>query len=153
MPVQQERADWKWLRNFMCRRPRPRLRNPQVTSAARVKGFAKINFAKFFDIFEPLSLLINFSSHRLCNYEEPGLTVVQHKVCEVISLKGKRRVSLSSAEMGLLVTTVTCINATVTYVRPLLVIPRSNMRTELLDSAPPSCHKAGWTQKGALRKG
>ena len=48
-----------------------------------------------------------------------------------ISLKGKRRVSLSSAERCSLVTIVTCMNATVTYVPPLLVFPRSNMKAEL----------------------
>jgi len=49
------------------------------------------------------------------------------------------------------VTIVTCVNANVTYVPPLLVFPRSNMRAELLDSTPPSsiapCHIAGWIQK------
>ena len=100
--------------------------------------------AKFVDIFEPV--LGNFSSHRLFTYEDTGLIVVQHKVYKVVSLKGKRRISLSSAERGSLVTIVTCMNITVTYF-PLLVFPRSNMNAELLYSTPPgsiaACHKAG----------
>jgi hypothetical protein len=82
LSIIQGRADWKWLCNFMCRHPQLGLRKPQVTSAARLQEFAKINVAKFFDIrvFEPVLRLINFSSHRLFNYEETGLCVVQHKV-------------------------------------------------------------------------
>jgi hypothetical protein len=59
--VQQGYAGWKWLRNFMCRHLQLSLRKPQATSAARVKGFTKKNVAKFFDIYEPLLELINFS--------------------------------------------------------------------------------------------
>ena len=83
----------------MCRHPQLGLRKPQVTSAARLQEFAKINVAKFFDIrlFEPVLRLLNFSSHRLFNYEETGLCVVQHKVCKVISLKVSEG-SLHSAE-------------------------------------------------------
>jgi predicted SprT family Zn-dependent metalloprotease len=65
--------------------------------------------------------LINFSSHCLLNYEETVLIVVQHKVCKVTSHKGKRRISPSSVERGSLVTTVTCMNAAVTEVPPLLL--------------------------------
>jgi hypothetical protein len=43
------------------------------------------------------------------------------------------------------------MNAIGMYVPPLLVFPRSNMKAEFLDGAPPSsiaaCHKAGWIQK------
>jgi len=124
---------------------------PRVTSAARVKGPTKANFAKFFDIFVPLLWLINVSPHSLFNYDKMDLTVIQHKVCKVISLKGKQRVSLSSADRDSLATIVTCMNATVTYVPHLLVFPRRNMKAELLESAPPgsvaACHKAGWIQK------
>ena len=98
--------------------------------------------------------LINFFPHRLFNYEETGRNVVQHKVCKVISLKGKRRISLSSAERSSLVTIVTCINATIPYVSLLMVFPRSNMNAELLDSPPSgstaACHKAGCIQKDSF---
>jgi hypothetical protein len=43
------------------------------------------------------------------------------------------------------------MNGTITFVSPLVVFPRSNMKAELLDSAPPgsiaACHKAGWIQE------
>jgi len=105
----------------MCRHPRLPLRKPQATSAARVKGLAKENVGQVSDIFEPLLRLINSSPHRLFHCVETGLTVAQHKVCKVISLKGKRRVSsLSSGERGSL---VTYMNAAGMYVPPLLVFP------------------------------
>jgi hypothetical protein len=76
------------------------------------------------------------------------------EVCKFISLKGKRQASLSSADGGSLVTIVTCMNATITYVSPLLVFTRSNMKAELLDNVLPgsiaACHIAGWTQKGSF---
>jgi hypothetical protein len=46
--LQQGRAGWRWKRKFMWRHPRLWLLKPQVTSAARIKGSTKINFAKFF---------------------------------------------------------------------------------------------------------
>jgi hypothetical protein len=50
-----------------------------------------------------------------------------------------------------LVTIITCMNTTVTYVPLLLVFPRSNMKAVLLDSIPTglieACHKAGWIDK------
>jgi hypothetical protein len=43
------------------------------------------------------------------------------------------------------------MNATVTYVSPLLDFPRNNMKAELMDSEPSgsiaACHKAGWIHK------
>ena len=90
--AQQGRENWKGLHNFMCRHPRLRLRKPRFPSAAKVKRFTKENVAKFFDTFEPFLRPINFSPHSSFNYNKTGLTVVQHKVCQVISLKGMRRV-------------------------------------------------------------
>jgi len=72
--VQQVRAGDKWLCNFMCCHPQLRLREPQVTSAARVKGLTKANFAKFFDIFVPLLWLINVSPNSLFNYDKMDLS-------------------------------------------------------------------------------
>jgi hypothetical protein len=106
------------------------LRKLRVTSAAIVKGLTKIKVAKFFDIFEPVLRPINFCPNSLLNYDETGLTVVQHKVRKVISMKGKLRVSFSSAECGSSMTIVTCMNATVTYVPPVLVFSVSNMKAD-----------------------
>jgi hypothetical protein len=71
----------------MCRYPRLRLRKAQATSAAGVRSLTKGNVAKFFHIFGPVLWLINFYPHRLFNYVETGVTVVQHKVCKISPLR------------------------------------------------------------------
>jgi hypothetical protein len=118
---------------------------------SKSKGIHDSNVAKFFNIFVPLLWLINASPHSLFKYGKMDLIVVQHKVSKVISLMGKQRVSLSSADRDSLATIVTCMNATITYVPYLLLFPRSNMKGELLESAPrgsiAACHKARWIQK------
>jgi len=100
----------------MCRHPRLKLRKPQVTWAATVKRFTKAKFAEFFNVFEPLLRVINLSSRHFFSKDETGLTVDQHKVWKIISFRGKQLVSLSSAVRGSLVTIVTLMNTTVTYV-------------------------------------
>lgn len=122
----------------------------QATSAARVKGLTPEAVASFFGISEPLMQHTNFSLHYLFNCSETGLTVVQHKVPEVISMKGKWQVScLISKER------FTC-NSCHLYECKWCVcalsanISRSNMKAEVLDGAPPGsitvCHKSGWIQ-------
>ncbi|KAJ4452263.1 hypothetical protein ANN_03781 [Periplaneta americana] len=107
-----EAAGWKWLHSFLRRHQELSLRKPQSTSMARIRGFNQENVIKFFDVYEPLMNIINHSPNRLYNCDETGLTVVQHKVNKVVSLKGKRQVgSVSSAERGSLVTAVTCMSA------------------------------------------
>jgi len=136
LSVQQGRSCWRWLRNFMCRHPRTRLRIFQVTSAARVKGFTKINVAKFFNIFEPMLRLIDFSPSRLFNYE--------------------KRVLLSFCRKGFTRESCCLQECYCSYVPPLLVFPRNNMTPELLDSRPPgsvaACHKARWILKDNFRQ-
>ena len=61
-----------------------------------------------------IMMMFNLYPHCLFDYDVTDLTVVQNKIYKIISLKAKRRVSLSSAERGSLVTTITCMNATVT---------------------------------------
>jgi hypothetical protein len=78
--VQQGTARCKWLRNFMCCHSRLRFCKPQVTSTTRVKSVTKANVAKFGDIFEPVLRLINFSSHRLFNYDETVLNYFNIKL-------------------------------------------------------------------------
>jgi hypothetical protein len=76
---------------------------------------------------EPVLRPINSYPHSLFTYDETSPTVVQHKVGKVVSLKSKQRVSFSSAERGSSVTIVTWMNATVTFVPPVLVLAVSKM--------------------------
>jgi hypothetical protein len=77
--------------------------------------------------------------------------MVQHKVCRVVLVKGKRQIAaVSSVERGSLVTVVTCMSAAGHFAPPLLVYSKANMKAELLDGAPPgttaTCHKLSWIQ-------
>ncbi|KAJ4451750.1 hypothetical protein ANN_03221 [Periplaneta americana] len=71
-------------------------------------------------------LKISGQPHRLFIVDETDITVVQHKTEKVLSLK-----------VG-------------TYVPPLIVWPRKNMKMELMDGAPAGaiwgCHPSGWIQ-------
>ena len=101
------------------------MRTPEGISAARVKGFTSENVARFFDIYESELRKVIHQAHRICNVDETGITTVQHRHSKVISMRGKKEVvSLTSAERGNLITAVTCMNATGTYVSPLIVFPR-----------------------------
>jgi hypothetical protein len=63
-----------------------------------------------------------------------GITAVQHS--KFVSTRGKQEVAfLTSAERGNLITLITCMNTTSTYVPPLIVFPRKNMEEELMDGA------------------
>jgi hypothetical protein len=148
-----KKAGWKSFHNFMRRHPQLSVRKPQPTPAARAKGFTPQDVLKLFDIYEPLLVKIQLSPHHLYNSDETGLSVVQHKVCRVVSLKGKRQIrvaALASAERGSLVTVVTCMSAAGHFVPPFLVYPRVNMKAKLLEGAPPgttaTCRKSGWIQ-------
>jgi hypothetical protein len=53
-----------------------------------------------------------------------------------VSMRGKTEVAaLTLVERGNLNNVVTCMNATGTYVPPLIVFLRKNMQTELMDRA------------------
>ena len=150
-------AGKKWLRAFLKRHPVLSLRTPQGISAARVKAFTPENVAKFFDIYEAVLPKVNYKAHRIFNVDETGVTSVQHKHSKVIAMKGKKQVAaLTSSERGNLITIVTCMNAAGTFVPPLIVFPRKNMKEELMDGAPlgsvSACHPSGWIQTHIFTK-
>jgi len=96
------------------------VRAPEGISAARVKGSTPENIASFFDNCESELRKVNHQAHRIFSVDKTGITTVQHRHSKVISMRGKKEVaSLTSAERGNLITVVTCMNATGTYVPPL----------------------------------
>jgi hypothetical protein len=64
--------------------------------------------------------------------------------------------SLKLAERGNPITVVTSMNATGTYIPPLIVFPRKNMRKELMDGARTgsisACYPSVWTQTDIFTK-
>jgi hypothetical protein len=70
----------------------------------------------------------------------------------VVSLNGEKQVSsLSSAEMGALMTLVTCVSASGRFMPPAIMFPHKNMKADFLKGAPPdsiaACHLSGWIQE------
>jgi hypothetical protein len=113
--------------------------------------------ARFFDIYESELKKVNHPAHRTFNLDETRITTVQQRHSKVVSMRGKKDVeSLTSAERGNLITVVTRMSASGTYVPPLAVFPRKNMKEELMDGEPASsvsaCHPSGWIQTYTFTK-
>jgi len=94
---------------------------------------------------------IQHNPARLYSCDETGITIVQHKRTKILVLKDKRQVTfLQFAERGSLVTVVTCVSPTGSFIPPLLAFPRKNMKEELMSSSQPgsihACHPSGWIQ-------
>ena len=91
---------------------------PEAISASRVKGFTSVSVARFIDISESELRKVNHPAHRVFSVGETRITTVQHRHSKVVSMRGKKEMeSLTSAEGGNLITVVTCMSASGTYVR------------------------------------
>ena len=150
-------AGRKWFKKFLKRNPQLSLRTPQGTSVNRVRSFNEESVEKFFQLLESEYEKHNYPPHRIFNCDETGLTIVQSKLPKIIARKGKKQIgSLTSAERGSLVTVVTCMSPGGTFIPPLIIFPRTNMKNELMDGAPPGsifdCHKSGWIQMDMFTK-
>ena len=63
---------------------------------------------------------IQHNPARLYNCDETGITIVQYKHTKILGLKGKCQIpSLQSAELGSLVTVVTCVQLDISFLRYL----------------------------------
>lgn len=136
-----------WIRGFRKRHPEISL----STSKARAQAFNKPNVMKFYNILQSVQEKRMFPPHRVFNVDETGLTTVQSKTSKVFALKGRRQVgSMTSAERGVLSTFAICMSAGGNYVPPLIIFPRTRMKPELQDGAPPgtefTCFPTGWMQ-------
>jgi len=101
---------------------------------------------------------IQHNPARLYNCDETGIKIVQHKRKKILVLKGKRQVtSLQSAERGSFVTVVTCMSPIGLFIPPLLVLPRKNMKEEMMSISQPgsihACHPSGWIQSEIFPSG
>ncbi|KAJ8883963.1 hypothetical protein PR048_015819 [Dryococelus australis] len=86
--------------------------------------------------------------HSLYHVDVTGTTVVQHRAVKAISPRRKQEVyALTPAERRSLITVVTCVNDVGSFVPPLVVWPRKNMKMEFMDVAPADsvwgCHPSG----------
>lgn len=129
-------AGWDWLKGFRKRNPDIGLRKPEPTSAARAMGFNKPQVSKFFEVYEEVLLKHKITPSKIFNMDESSLSTVQ-KPPKVFAKVGKKQVgAITSAERGMHVTVVCCMNPTGQYVPPALIFPRKNWKSELIDGAP-----------------
>lgn len=94
-----------WLRLFLKRNPQITLRQPEGTSLNRIAAFNKKELTRFFTNLEHVMAKYQFSTSRIFNVDETGVTTVPKKSPKVYSQKGKKRVgSAISAERGRTIT-------------------------------------------------
>ena len=85
---------------------------------------------------------------RIYNLDETATKTVQAPKC-VIAQKGIKQLSkCTSGERGVLVTTCAIINASGTFLPPVMVFPRRNYKAHMLNGAPPGtlgmANPSGW---------
>lgn len=73
---ENEMAGLDWLRGFRKRNPSISLRMPKATSAARARGFNKVQVETFFKLLIDIMKLYNFESHQIWNVDESGFSTV-----------------------------------------------------------------------------
>ncbi|XP_072381433.1 uncharacterized protein [Diabrotica undecimpunctata] len=151
-PFKEEIAGKKWANLFLKRHiTKLSERKPTGTSYSTALGFNKENAQKFYQLLKDLYVKNEFTPDRIYNVDESGISVVQSKISIVIALKGKRQIAaLISGERGALITIVTSMNATGSFVLPLVIFPRKNMSEQLKKEAPSrtifAVHPSGWIQ-------
>lgn len=145
---QKQKAGQEWLEGFLKRNKDISLRKPEATSAARAQAFNRPQVKKFFEMFENLLESENVGPHRIYNADESSLSTVQ-KPQKILATTGRKQVGvITSAERGTNTTIVCCVNAVGTFVRPMMIFSRKNMKSELIDEAPPGtlgvAQPSGW---------
>lgn len=126
-----------WVECFLKRHPQLVLRQSAATSLARAMGFNKIQVDKFYKNLKDLYLKYNFQPSRIYNVDETGISTVPKKMPKVVTTKGKKVVAkIVSAERGITVTAICCMNASGHYIPPAFIYPRKRPRDDLLDGGP-----------------
>lgn len=147
----KQSAGKTWLRLFLKRHPDLSYRRPTGTSIARLKGFNRENVDEFFKLLEEAMNKYHYTPNDIYNVDETGITLVPGKMPEILARKGKRQIAaITSAERGSTVTCVMCMNASGTFVPPMIIFPRKRDNQLLMRGAPPgaihACHPSGWVQ-------
>ncbi|XP_023934569.1 uncharacterized protein LOC112043401 [Bicyclus anynana] len=134
---QKRKAGQEWLEGFLRRNKDISLRKPEATSAARAQAFNRPQVKKFFEIYGLLLESEKIGPHRIYNTDESSLSTVQ-KPHKILASTGRKQVGvITSAERGTNTTVVCCVNAIGTFVPPMMIFSRKNMKKELVDEAPP----------------
>ena len=99
-------------------------------------SFNKVNVTKFYDKLEEVHKNNNFTSDRIWNVDETGVTTVQ-KPSNQIAKKGEKRVgAIVAQERGVLVTVCCGVSAMGNHIPPFLVFPRVKAQDHWRQSLP-----------------
>lgn len=121
-----------WYYSFMSRHPSISLRTPEATSINRITAFNTTEVKMFFDQLESLQTKHNFSSHRIFNIDETGISTVQ-KNSKILAPRGLKQVAkATSGERGVTTTAVCAVSANGIYVPPMFIFKRKRMSELLL---------------------
>ena len=137
-----------WMRLFLSRHPELVIQSPEPTSLGRAVGFNKPSVQKFFDLYRDELSKDNYSSDRVFNMDESGVTVV-HRPGKVLSRKGQKQIGkLTSGEKGQTTTVICAVSASGIYVPPMMIFKRQRFTNLLLQGSPPgtvgACSPNGW---------
>ncbi|KAJ8930221.1 hypothetical protein NQ314_016999 [Rhamnusium bicolor] len=153
----KKEAGDNWLRCFRNRHSASlSLRKPEGTSLARSMSFNKETVEAFFKAYKSALAKGKFEPSRIYNVDETGITTVQHPP-KILAPKGVKQIGgMTSAEKGVLVTMICCINAAGNTVPPLFVFPRANFKNHMLKGASVraigAANKSGWSNEDVFFK-
>lgn len=136
--VKNKEAGLEWFRGFRKRHPSISIRSPEGCSLSRMTSFNPHNVQSFFNKLETVySRSEHFSNgSRVYNLDETSTTTVQNPR-KIIAGKGIKQVNkCTSGERGQNVTTCCVINALGTALPPVMVFPRKNFKTHMINGAP-----------------
>jgi len=137
-----------WVETFM-KAHNLSMRKPENTSAARLMAFNKENVDLFFQTLGEIRAEYRFPACDIYNVDETGVSTVPTKDPKTISPKGNRRViKISSAERGINVTAVCCMNSLGQFIPPAFIFPRVRDLDKFLQNAPAGSkalgNESGW---------
>ncbi|XP_004210911.1 uncharacterized protein LOC101236299 [Hydra vulgaris] len=113
-----------WLSGFLKRHPELTIRVPEATSMNRAVGFNRPKVDQFFTVYEDILTKNAYGPQSIWNMDETGITNVQ-KPGKVLATKSVRQVGkITCAERGTTVTVICAMNASGSYIPPMLIFPR-----------------------------
>lgn len=136
-------AGQDWINGFLKRHPDISVRKPEATSGARAMGFNKVAVTQFQTLLKECIDKYKFTSEKIFNCDETGISVNPKGHSKVLATKGKRQVgALTSCERGETVTVELCFSASGAYMPPMLIFPRKRKQKEFELGLPPG----GWAE-------